>query len=242
MLRDLIKRALLRRDIILSRPPGQFDLFALKLAKARDRGLKIDVAVDGGAATGRWTEDFKEVFPAARVLCVEPRSDVQAELKRRTAQFDGVVIAQTLLGASEGEATFFQYRDQSSVLPDHQGNDWAHKTTAPMTTLDALMTRLGMPHPDVIKLDLQGCELEALKGATRCLEHAQAVLMEVSFIELQKGTPTVADVVAFMNEREFAVYDITALSHRPLDGALAQGDFLFVTRKNVVWADKRWER
>jgi hypothetical protein len=81
--RELIKKALLRRDMILSRPPGQFEITTLKLAKARDRGLKVNLAIDGGAAEGGWTTAFKEVYPAAKVLCVEPRDASQSDRRRR---------------------------------------------------------------------------------------------------------------------------------------------------------------
>src|SRR6188474_216715 len=79
MVRELIKKALLQRDMILSRPPGQFNVTELKLAKARDRGLRVNMAVDGGAAEGDWAEDFKEIFPNAKLLCVEPRDAAQPQ-------------------------------------------------------------------------------------------------------------------------------------------------------------------
>jgi FkbM family methyltransferase len=239
-IRDLIKQELLRRDAILSRPPGQFNVTELKLAKARDRGLNVRMAVDGGAAVGGWADEFKEIFPEAQLLCIEPREDAQPELRRRAAKHTGVTVAQTLLGASEGTVEFFESSDQSSILKDAGGRDWGKKVTAPITTLDALITKMNLPEPDLIKLDLQGYELECLRGATRCLAHAEVVVLEVSFIPFQAGMPTIGEVVPFMAERGFRVYDISALWHRPLDGALAQGDFLFVSNRSKLVADPRW--
>lgn len=238
--RELIKRELLKRDMVLSRPPGQFDLTDLKLARARDRGLRVKFAIDGGAADGAWAESLKQIWPAARVLSVEPREDAQAGLRRRAAGIEGMTVAQTLLGASEGEIEFFEHSYQSSALKDASGREWGKKVTAPVTTLDALVSKLGLPDPDLIKLDLQGFELECLKGASRCLGHAEAVLLEVSFIELQAGMPLIGEVVPFMAARGFRVYDVTALWHRPLDGAMAQGDFLFVSERSKLVADRRW--
>lgn len=243
LVRELIKRALLRRDTILSRPPGQFELPNLKLAKARDRGLRVNFAVDGGAAEGRWAAELKAIYPAARVLCVEPRADAQPALRARAARLDGVVVAQTLLGAAEGNVAFYQHPshgDQSSVLPAAGRAGAVSPVAAPMTTLDRLVAKLGLPDPDLIKLDLQGYELECLKGASRCLAHAEAVLLEVSFIEIYRGMPLIGAVVPFMSERGFRVYDVPSLWHRPLDGALAQGDFLFVAERSQLLSDARW--
>ena len=131
----------------------------------------------------------------------------------------GITVAQTLLGAHEGTIEFYESKHNSSILKDASGREWGKKVIAPVTTLDALITKLALPDPDLIKLDLQGAELDAMRGATRCLAHAEAVMLELSFIELQKGMPLIGDVVPFMAERGFRLYDVTGLWHRPLDGA-----------------------
>lgn len=237
--RKWIKKQLLRRDIILSRPPGQFNIMPLKLAKARDRGLKVKLAIDGGAAEGGWAEEFKQIYPAAQVLCVEPREDAQPELKRCAASMSGVAVAQTLIGASEGTIEFYESSHQSSILKDSSGREWGKKVVAPITTLDALITKMGLPDPDLIKLDLQGAELDCLRGAPRCVAHAEAVMLEMSFVELQKGMPLIGEVVPFMAERGFRLYDVLSLWHRAEDGVLAQGDFLFLAESSRLWGDAR---
>ena len=86
----------------------------------------------------------------------------------------------------------------------------------------------------MIKLDLQGAELAALDGATECLKRAKAVLLEVSFIDFERGMPQIADVLAYMKQKGFLPYDILALWHRPIDGAVAQGDVLFVPESSPL--------
>ena len=66
------------------------------------------------------------------------------------------------------------------------------------------------------------------------------MLLEVSFIPFMQGAPLIADVIAFMKENRFRCYDVFALWHRPLDGALAQGDVMFVREDNHLLADDRW--
>ncbi len=96
-----------------------------------------------------------------------------------------------------------------------------------MTTLDRLIERLDFPQPDLIKLDLQGYELHALAGAEKAMAHAQALLLEVSFIELAEGMPLLAEMIAFMKDHGFRCYDIFGLWHRPLDGALRRETSFF---------------
>ena len=239
-MRELIKKQLLQRNMIISRPPGQFSVTELKLAKAKARGLNVRMAVDGGAAEGEWAEHLHEIWPDAKLLAIEPRADAQASLKARAAKVPGMVAAQTLLGPSEGTVEFYESAHNSSLLKDGPDGARGRRVSAPMTTLDALVQQLGLPDPDLIKLDLQGFELECLKGATRCLAHAEAVLLEVSLIPIYDGMPLIADVVPFMSERGFRLYDISGLWHRPLDGALVQGDFLFVANRSKLVSDRRW--
>ena len=239
-MRELIKKQLLQRDMIISHPPGQFSITELKLAKARDRGLNVRMAIDGGAAEGEWAEQLHEIWPAAQVLAIEPREDAQAALKARAAKLPGMVVAQTLLGPSEGTVEFYESMHNSSVLKDGPDRQRGRTVTAPMTTLDTLVQKLQLPDPDLIKLDLQGFELECLKGAARCLAHAEAVLLEVSLIPIYEGMPLMGDVVPFMSDHGFRLYDISGLWHRPLDGALAQGDFLFIAKRSKLLADRRW--
>lgn len=245
LLRSLVKGWLLRRGVVLSRPPGQFILDDYRLRRAKALGLDVRLAIDGGAARGEWTREFRSVYPEAQVLCVEPRDDAQPALRRLASEMKGVHVAQTLITSAEGSVPFHVNDDQSSILSGFDGGTplprgAAEARPTPATTLDALVTRLGLPDPDFIKLDLQGAELMCLDGAARCLKSAQAVQLEVSFIPFMRDMPLVADVVPYLSARGFRVYDVLGLWQRPLDRALAQGDFLFVREGHKLLADTRW--
>ena len=239
-IRSQIKNWLLRRGMIISRPPGQFVITPIKLRQMRARGLEIGFAIDGGAAKGAWAQQFKMIYPEAQILCIEPRDAEQSELQKMATELPGIHIAQTLIGAAVGQVEFFESGDQSSMLKTGTGNAFGKTVKADMTTLDELVRSKKLPWPDLIKLDLQGAELQALAGAAECLKHAQLVLLEVSFIAIHQNMPLIADVIPFMKERGFECYDIMGLWHRPLDGALAQGDFAFLNQKSKLLADRRW--
>src|SRR5882724_9694379 len=113
--RTLVKGWLLKRGMIVSRPPGQFNVHAYKLSAAKARGLEIRSALDGGAARGDWVRAIRETFPGVEVLAVEPRDEVQTELRAAQAELGRVKVAKTLLGATPGEANFYLDGDSSSV-------------------------------------------------------------------------------------------------------------------------------
>ena len=241
MLKQWIKAWLLRHDIILSRPPGQFVALQQRLESLRKRGLRIKCAVDGGAACGGWLEQFKLIYPESTVLCIEPRDDASQILQNVAKRWPDVVLAKTLIGPRNGQVSFHVYGDQSSVIADARGADFGVTTTAPMTTLDDLIVRTKVPQPDLIKLDLQGYELDALRGATRCLALAQILLLELSFFRFQQGQPLAEEVIDFVHKHGFRLHDIAGLWQRPLDGATSQGDFIFVRENHPLLQDDRWD-
>jgi FkbM family methyltransferase len=238
--REIIKRWLLKRGAVLSRPPGQFDVTAYKLAAARTRGLVVRRAIDGGAYDGSWTRMFKTVFPEAAVIMVEPRDDAQPSLTAVARELPGVSVRQTLLGESRKSVTFNVSDAQSSILPDHHGMTFGKTETMELTPLDDLIRQAGWDSVDLIKLDLQGYELQALAGAADSLPRAFAVILEVSFVRFQRGMPLALEVFDFMRDRGYEIYDIVALSHRPLDGRMAQADVLFLRAGHPLLDDPRW--
>ena len=238
--RKIVKHWLLRRGAIISRPPGQFDVTEYKLMLAKRRGLDVNRVLDGGAHVGDWTRMVKAIYPDAAVVMVEPREDVQPALHTVIEEQSGVSVLQALLGEQKGNVGFHVSGAQSSILPDNEGRAFGRVVSVPMTTINEVIEAAGWPSADLIKLDLQGYELKALAGADRVLARTSAVILEVSFVAFQESTPLARDVVEFMAEHGFELYDILALSHRPLDGRLAQGDMLFLRAGHPLLADTRW--
>lgn len=240
MLRRLIKRWLLSRGAILSRPPGQFDVTEYKLGRAKERGLRIRHAVDGGAHVGDWARMVTQLYPDVRVILVEPRTEVHSQLNNFIRDFPNCTVATVLLGSHEGFAEFHVSSTQSSVLPDHTGASFGFLEKRQVATIDSLVREAGWSGVDLLKLDIQGYELEALAGAQKTLSACQAVILEVSFVRFQQGMPLANDVFEFMRSAGFVIYDILALTHRPLDGRLAQADIMFLRNDHPLLEDNRW--
>ncbi len=78
----------------------------------------------------------------------------------------------------------------------------------------------------LLKLDVQGFELSALKGCGSLLDRFQYVYVEASFIELYLGQALAADVIEYLHQRRFKLVCVANLSsgksRRPI-----QADFLF---------------
>ena len=99
-----------------------------------------------------------------------------------------------------------------------------------------------MAPPQLLKVDVQGYELEVLKGGARTLSSVEAIIAEVSFFRFQAGMPVFHELVESLRRQGFVCYDVLSLSPRPLDGALAQADLLFVREDSQLRASNQWDK
>lgn len=83
-----------------------------------------------------------------------------------------------------------------------------------------------IPKPDLIKLDIQGYELEALRGGQECLMSAKAVIAEVSFVEYYEGQCLFHDLVTYL--AEFGLFIGAFGINTPTGRSVWQTDVLFL--------------
>jgi len=205
------------------------------------RGIQPKSIVDGGANVGDWTRFALRTFPGVSVLMIEPQTE-HAEVLRAIVDSDPehVHYAACLIGPPDvNEIDFVVLEDSdgkgSSVLAENSDVP-RHVERHSVTTLDALLAEVGLAPPDLIKLDVQGYELEVLKGAEAALEHAEFVLLELSLWPYNDGAPLAAEVMLWMASHGFRGFEILATTRRP-DGVMIQFDMLFVAEWSQQIAD-----
>ncbi|HRK75356.1 MAG TPA: FkbM family methyltransferase, partial [Rhodothermales bacterium] len=99
------------------------------------------------------------------------------------------------------------------------------------------------PHfvPDLVKMDIQGFEVEALKGAESIFGKTELFILETSLFRfLGKNQPITHDIISFMHEKGYEIYDITEFLRRPSDGALGQVDIAFARTDGFLRRTKTW--
>jgi FkbM family methyltransferase len=96
------------------------------------------------------------------------------------------------------------YRENVEINPGaEQYFNETHKRSYNTVTLDAVVNLKKMPKPDLIKMDVQGAELDVLKGAQETLSECNHVILELQNVEYNKGAPLKDTVIEYMNSIGF---------------------------------------
>lgn len=223
----------------LKRKLGVPDMF-VSLERLRNLGYKPRHIIDIGAFEGEWAIRTSEVFPEAGILMIEAMPQKQAKLQKVCSAHPNLSFEIALLGPEDGrEVQFTELETASSVLEEEAATH--HRISRTTTTLDSVLERKSITNPSLVKLDVQGYELEVLKGFSKYISSADVILTEASLLDIHKNVPLVKDVVNFLADRGFVLYDICSVStRRPLDQALWQTDLLFVREDAAFRKDKRY--
>ncbi len=202
------------------------------LELAHTMGFVPRTVIDVGAAHGSFTRLCQTVFPDARYLLIEPLEEYRPLLelvKQSSGSIDYVMGAAS---AHEGEIAINVHADLfgSSLYREVETGTGVNGVmrAVPGVTLDRLVREAGMAGPVLLKVDVQGAELDVLDGAERTLSDSELVVLEVSFFKFFQDGPECADIIAYMKTRGFVPYDIVGRQYRPLDEALSQADITFV--------------
>lgn len=226
------------------------DLFAIRntfeesLAHLKDTGFYPDLVIDVGAADG--TPALQTGFPKSRFFWIEPLIEFEPALKNLQKKLNGD-YAITAVGSEEGYKEIHIHADLhgSSLYREADGEQAdGVSRIIPVTSLDQLsrLHRWNQYRKILLKADVQGFELEVLKGASDLLEQVEVIILEVSFFRFLKNAPDFYDVVTYLKSIGYVVYDIFGGINRPLDNALAQKDLIFVKENGILRQSHGWAK
>ncbi len=167
-----------------------------------------DVFADAGANLGiyaLWAA--RRVGPAGRVHAFEPVAGPRNRLSRNAAlnSFENVEVEAAALGATPGRVILYQ-QEGSSAHTSRYAADRSGPLEVPATTLDAYFA--ARRPPDLVKLHVEGMELQVLRGARELLrgERAPAVVFEARPAELAAAGTCYAELLGALAEAGYRAF------------------------------------
>jgi FkbM family methyltransferase len=242
VLKHLAKAALKRTPYRVCRTYGinRFQGIDAALANLSQRGFEPDRVIDGGAHTGDFARLTANIFPRAQYDLIEPQSACMAEL-HKLAKARGWIVHEAALGSGDVASLAFTHTCAPSTGAHVKEKPGDGTVPVRVATLNELfLHKISESDRVLLKLDLQGYELEALRGADKILPRIEVILAEVSFYA-QAYEPTILELTTFLGSFGFQLYDIAALAGRRRDNRCHQGDFIFARAGSDLLADTAWE-
>jgi len=161
------------------------------------------VIYDIGACVLHWTRKAKLAWPRAHYILFDAAQSVEPFLKKSgESYYLGVLTDQ-----DQKDITFYEDPENPG------GNSYYKETTGHYTeqhaqtrqgwTLDTVVQYNKWPFPDLIKMDIQGAELDVLRGAEVCLNNCSDLIIEAQHVDYNEGAPKIDDLVEYLKTKGF---------------------------------------
>lgn len=195
----------------------------------------INHVIDIGANRGQFSLVARNVFPCARIDSFEPLPAPFEKFKYIFCSDNLTTIYPFAVSSKSCEATIHisSRDDSSSLLPISKnqtsifpGTDECETRVVVCKLLSDLINQDDIKDPALLKIDVQGFELDVLQGCSNIIEKFKYIYVECSFIELYEGQAFIDDVIKFLHRFEFSFKGIYNV-HYDASGMAVQADFLF---------------
>jgi len=190
--------------------------------------------VDIGANRGQFALLCRGIYPEVEIFSFEPLPNAVKVFRELFEGDNRVHLFPYAIGKNSGttEIHVSGRDDSSSLLPiTHQadvfpGTEEMETQQVEVQPLSAFTEQLCLEPPALMKIDVQGYELEVLRGSGELLREFSYIYVECSFEELYSGQPLANEVIDYLHQAGFVLQGVYNLYYDP-SGKAIQGDFLF---------------
>ncbi len=192
-----------------------FEFFCFRSAEMRDEldrfrrlAASRQCLVDVGAHYGLFTLVFLQDRPQATALAIEPLQAAR-EILRSNLELNGlgrVPIVPVAVGADNGSVDMWLNQHHlEAASPESKGDG---SRSLPTRSLDSLCAGHRLA-PDLIKIDVEGFELEVIRGATRTLSlHRCAVMLELHPYLLERRRQSPGEVTGLLENLGYEAWTL----------------------------------
>jgi FkbM family methyltransferase len=220
----------------------------LELIRKFDEYLKFEIVEIGAHPYGEQQEQFHillDFFPNSKIHAFE--IDEEECIKLNKIAKDGLKFYPYALGEKEEKRKLYEtnhpmcsslYEPNEKLLKLFNNLSVAYlkKITEVNTiSLDTFIKREKIESIDFIKMDIQGAELDVLKGAAKSIENVLTIVSEVEFLPIYNEQPLFGDVCTFLNSKNIMFHKFLGLSGRSLIPVILENNVNFPTQH--MWSD-----
>ena len=196
---------------------------------------QVKTIFDVGANSGQTTSRYRALFPDAMIYSFEPFAEPFMEMQREFGGDPAIRPVQFAVSDHCGRKDLFVNQSSltNSLLASVETTgvyENVGTTEVDVTTIDDFCKRETVADIHILKMDIQGGELMALRGARQMLatKRIHLIYSEVLFAPLYKSQAQFYEICELLFEFSYSLFDFYNLVHME-NGQLAWGDAIFLS-------------
>jgi len=195
---------------------------------------------DVGANIGQFSEWAAKCFPETPIHAFEPLSNCLEDLDKVAARFPRIQTHAFALGDESGEVEMYEndFAPSSSLLPmtDRHREIWPKtaqdkKTRIRVRTMDEFTRETDIEGPIFLKIDVQGFELNVLRGGEQTLKDVAVIMSEVQFDAFYENQTDFLQLQNHLAERGFRFLEFADERRLRDEQRLVYADAVFVRKE-----------
>jgi FkbM family methyltransferase len=193
----------------------------------------INTLIDIGSNKGQFSILAKYFFPNLKIYSFDPQKKY-LEIQKKILKNKNICYFNIGVGSKKELKKFFitSREDSSSFLKPINKNNKNYKIkkikVIKIDKLDNLISVKKIKGPVLIKIDIQGYELEALKGAKKLLKKADYLITEISYQKVYNNQVSNLDLLNYLKQKKFK--RILTTNETKFNDKVFQSDILFINR------------
>lgn len=193
---------------------------------------KVNTLIDVGSNKGQFSILMNNYYPNIKIYSFEPQKKFLA-IQKRILPFNNYFY-NIALGSTTGYKKFYiTKREDSSSILEPVNNESKYKIKKikkiRIERLDNIINLKKLKKPVIIKLDIQGYELEALKGSKKILNKIDYLITEISFEKIYKKQVLEHNLINFLKKNNFLEVKRTNITK--IGNKTFQADILFIKKR-----------
>lgn len=183
-----------------------FDYVEARTSLLGLRRRPIRTVFDIGANVGKKARLYRKLFPQAMIYCFEPVPACYQQLSQWASGQQGKVRTFNMALAAEPGEMEMQWNvshpgGSTLMAASNKGREDYVAIRVKVDTLDAVSAGLDCRDDILVKIDVEGFDLEVIRGGRRLLERASAAIVEIGVHETQsKERPAFIEFVRALDE------------------------------------------
>lgn len=194
------------------------------------------VIYDIGSAVLHWTKEAKKVWPKSKIIAFEAVNKVEEWYKEygidySIGLFSDVCDKELIFYCHPmylgGNSYYKESEKYSLASKDIYTKDFEEKRIT--TTIDYTVKINNFPLPDLVKIDVQGAELDILKGMENTLINVKHLIIELQHVEYNIGAKLVDESMSFIESLGFELVP-TGNDNKYFSGNGPDADYHFIKK------------